>query len=451
MDDIIDLTRAPRGELVAASLVKAVARVGDLAERHYLEIKGELDLTSKRNKAKIAKFILGAANRMPDVAAAAFEGYAVMIIGVSEDSIDGVEPIEMMELSKAIQPFLGVSGPHWDLVRVPVDATTKQVLVILVDPPQMGQDPFLCRANGDGIFDGRVYIRAEGATREANSEELALLLERGKFVPSAPVELAVDLIGGIKPVAVDEFQTLEEYISKIRSQLMNAIPVTKEERLLISMDMIKLFGTFSEPEKRTRGEYEAEIAEWEQQFRDTWPAAVQRFISYTFAPTEVRISNSTRTYLQDVQMDLHLEGPVKFIDYSKSPEEMSLQDLDLPLSPRKWGPKANSFDPSSLIYSQAYSFSSSMPRSMVPSNTIWKNSGSVDVNISVGDLRPEAVFESNDHESILIIQGDYPDIIEGTWKATVKNRDDVYSGKIQIKTDPVYDLTEPIKHVMGLT
>jgi hypothetical protein len=64
----IDLTRVPRGELAARVLVAALAQTDDRAERHFLEIKSSVDLKSKEGIAKVAKFILGAANRMPDVA-----------------------------------------------------------------------------------------------------------------------------------------------------------------------------------------------------------------------------------------------------------------------------------------------------------------------------------------------------------------------------------------------
>ena len=104
---VLDLTRAPRGELAAAQLVAAAAR-GDLAEHHYLEFKGPPDLASKVNKAKLAKFILGAANRLPERAAEAFEGYGVMIIGITANGVEGVPPVEMLALSQVIQPFLGV-------------------------------------------------------------------------------------------------------------------------------------------------------------------------------------------------------------------------------------------------------------------------------------------------------------------------------------------------------
>ena len=109
----LDITRAPRGVLAAQALVAAVAERGDLAERHYLELKSTLDLSTKKDKEKIAKFILGAANRMPDVAATAFEGYGVMIIGVAQGAITGIPAVEMMEISKVIQKYVGAAGPRW--------------------------------------------------------------------------------------------------------------------------------------------------------------------------------------------------------------------------------------------------------------------------------------------------------------------------------------------------
>ncbi|MDZ8276352.1 hypothetical protein R2Q81_10380 [Microbacterium aquimaris] len=39
--------------------------VGDEAETNYLELKGPLDLKAAEGVAKVAKFLLGAANRQP--------------------------------------------------------------------------------------------------------------------------------------------------------------------------------------------------------------------------------------------------------------------------------------------------------------------------------------------------------------------------------------------------
>ncbi|MCP2030729.1 hypothetical protein L1277_000793 [Okibacterium sp. HSC-33S16] len=55
-----------------------------------VELKGPTDLVSKTSRQKVAKFILGAANRMPTRAADAFEGYGVMIVGITKNGVEGV-------------------------------------------------------------------------------------------------------------------------------------------------------------------------------------------------------------------------------------------------------------------------------------------------------------------------------------------------------------------------
>ena len=78
-----DISRAPRDEMAAAALVLALAGIGGLRDRHYLELEGPRSLASKADQQKVAKFILGAANRLTDKAHEAFEGYGAMIIGIT--------------------------------------------------------------------------------------------------------------------------------------------------------------------------------------------------------------------------------------------------------------------------------------------------------------------------------------------------------------------------------
>jgi hypothetical protein len=54
------------------------------AERHFIESKSDIDPTNKEGAAKVATFILGAANRDPERAKKYLEGHAVMILGVGE-------------------------------------------------------------------------------------------------------------------------------------------------------------------------------------------------------------------------------------------------------------------------------------------------------------------------------------------------------------------------------
>src|SRR5665647_854887 len=139
----IGISRPPSGEMAAAALVRALAATDDRAERHFLEIKSDVDLSTRLGGAKVAKFVLGAANRPVELAARAFGGYGVLVIGVEPGGTPGIPPVEVLALETRIRPFLSATGPAWDVVRVPV-ASDREVLLVLVDPPRLGQDAYLC-------------------------------------------------------------------------------------------------------------------------------------------------------------------------------------------------------------------------------------------------------------------------------------------------------------------
>ena len=458
----LDTTRAPRGVLVAQALVAAVAEQGDLAERHYLELKSTLDLSTKKDKEKIAKFILGAANRMPDVAATAFEGYSVMIIGVAQGAVTGIPPVEMMEISKVIQKYIGAAGPRWDIVWVPVEGSTNQVLVIIVDPPKLGQGPFPCRASGDSLTDGRVYIRADGETREANSEELDLLVQRGSAGAQVEVDFAVEVLGEIASVTVDEENTVDEYLSKMRARLIDAMP-RPEPR---STDAASLTGGLAglsayraaidglslvdsalmEPERRSEEEYIESIDRWESRFRAAWKAALPKIAASQLRPAVIRITNRTTTFFHDVEVNLHLEGDISAFDYSKPEWADNFSDLKLPHPPRKWGPTKRSLGiPNYARMSQLYT-PGAMP--YVPSSISYKNSGSVDLNLDVGELRPRGIYESEDEEIVLVVADRTLTSIHGTWELTARDHNDVYTGEIDVAVAGNRDLTAVARQIL---
>ncbi|VEJ58647.1 hypothetical protein [Arachnia propionica] len=478
----IDLTRAPRGELAAAQLVAAVADTGDLAERHYLELKGPPDLATKVSKSKVAKFILGAANRMPDRAAEAFEGYGVMIVGITKQGIEGIPPIEMLELSQVIQPFLGTAGPHWDIVRVPVEGSLNQVLVILVDPPQVGQPPFICRSNGEGLQSGRIYYRADGETREANADELDRLMERGAARPPAPVELDVAVVGTAVPLVVDE-QTVDNLVSKVRQNLLAALPKPESKQspaAAFAMDSsddfhavagassalsrlyadqtsdlkrLIAFTAAEEPEPRSEDEYRAEIDAWENRFRAAWADAVELFAVHALPANEIAIVNKTRTFLHDVEVKVHLDGAVEAAEHQGYGDKPKWLDLKLPSPPRKWGPikrNAGLYAPyapnfAAPMVSQPYA-----PRPFLPPSASWKTTGSVDVEVNVGDLRPEATFQTDDGHAVLLICGEVPEYISGTWTATARDYNEIFSGTVQVAIAEATYLTNLIRDFFKL-
>lgn len=459
-----DLSRAPRGVLAAQALVAAVAQQGDLAERHYLELKSTLDLSTKKDKEKIAKFILGAANRMPDVAATAFEGYGVMIVGVAKDAVTGIPPVEMMEISKIIQQYVGAAGPRWDVVWVPIENSDNQVLVVLVDPPLVGHGPYPCRANGESLTDGRIYIRTDGETREAKSEEVDLLIQRG-LSGAVEVDFAVEVLGDITPVTFDKATTVDEYISRERTRLISVLPRKEPAPRAAATSIEGLRGVagyrdafaalstigsdpFSEPEDRTEDEYLKSIDRWEQHFRNAWGAALSKIAASQLVPVVVRVTNRTTTFFHDVEVKLHLEGPVFAFDYSKPKWADDFSDLELPSPPRTWGPRKRSFGIPD--YARFVNMIPSNLGTYVPPSVSFKNGGSVDLDLAVGELRPRGAYDSEDEEFVLVLADHAVTSIHGTWELTARDHNNVYTGEMDIAVAGARDFSAVARQILGL-
>lgn len=458
----LDISRAPRGVLAAQALVAAVSQLGDLAEWHYLELKSTLDLSQKKDKEKIAKFILGAANRMPDVAQSAFEGMAVMIVGVAKGRIEGIPPVEMMDISKVVQKFLGANGPRWDVLWVPIEGSTNQVLVVLVDPPVVGQGPFSCRAHGESLTDGRVYIRADGETREATSGELDLLLERGRASHKLDLDFSVEVLGQIAAVECDDSSTVEEYLTDTRAELLDALPKKKpkvEEKAELqrgivgltdwaSDEALRVSSLLMEPEERTEEQYRAEIDVWEDQVRNSWASVKARIAAGVLNPTIVKVTNNTSVFLHDVELKLHLEGDVSGHDWVEVESILTPSALELPTFPRRWGPKER--QPLGLAHDLSWVSQMGNTSALIPSSISYENGGSVHLTVDIGDLRPRGVFESEDKELVLLVDDKEMKTIHGTWEITARGHNEVFSGETNLPVEDSRDVTELAQFILEI-
>lgn len=457
----IDTTQAPRGVISARSLVDAVMASDDRVERHYLEAKSDLALTTKKDQAKLAKFILGAANRMPDKAAKAFEGYAVMVIGASADRCVGIPPIETLVIERAVLPYIGADGPKWDLLRVPVPNSQNEVLLLVVDPPQSGQGPFICHKEGDGLLDGAVYIRADGETRQAKADELKALIRRGESIaPSVDFEVAIK--GDVVRATMDHEVALDDYIAAERQRLISALPAHRRPThlhpdpvdarivstetladLLTTANLAAAFG--SSPETRTEEEYLGAIDTWEQSTRDAWPEAALRLVVLQLEPVEIRLTNRAQTFFHDVELKIHLEGAIQGVECEESEEELTIGDLGLPSPPREWGPAPFHFGiglPNLAVPLASY-------RQPIPNRIQWHNTGSVDITFYVGDLRPMETDTCDDGAFALLLLGGTEDHVQGTWEITARGHHKVYTGELRAHIVD-QDLTPELRQVLGL-
>lgn len=146
----LDTNVIPLGERALRGILDHVTAVGDEAETTYLEVKSSVELSSKAGVAKVAKFLLGAANRRPHEAARHFDGYALLVIGAQKNSSPGVpRGVEAHEVEDRLRPYLGPEFPAFEFRRIGVDAEN-EVLFVIAQPPKNGQSIFPCHKSFQG-------------------------------------------------------------------------------------------------------------------------------------------------------------------------------------------------------------------------------------------------------------------------------------------------------------
>ena len=90
------------------------------------------------------------------------------------------------------------------------------------------------------------------------------------------------------------------------------------------------------------------------------------------------------------------------------------------------------------------------PRPFLPPSASWKTTGSVDVEVNVGDLRPEATFQTDDGHAVLLICGEVPEYISGMWTATARDYNEIFSGTVQVAIAEATYLTNLIRDFFKL-
>ncbi|WP_149204501.1 hypothetical protein [Actinotalea subterranea] len=450
MASSIEQRELPTGSRGWRSFVEGLAQVDDTAETHWLEMKRELDL-SRSGAAKIAKFILGAANRLPEAAANALEGHAVMVLGVAHDALVGVEPVEDLELEQRLTPFLGTEGPRWDTQRVGV-ADGRDVLVIVVDAPKAGDPIYVCRKDGDGVSDGDVYVRARGETRRAKSGELDLLRARERSgVPSVELEVAVS--GPVRAYVCDP-EAIVEYVGERRQVLLDRLPkpspptspLDRNGALAAALSAAGgIAAGLTVPEKRTEAQYRDEVARWAAAAEAALPTVVDALVAVHGQATTFVVRNLTTRYLSDVRLELHLAGAVEQVECDAA-ERFFAHD-HLPREPRPWGPREAPWLSHSV---PGYHFPSLDVGNLRPSggpSASFTNGGSVTGTFEMPELRPKGSEEFGE-EVVLVVRDPKLTALEGSWKATARDHHAVFQGSLVVPVDPPLDVSGQLRSAL---
>jgi hypothetical protein len=291
----IDLALLPTGDRGWAAFVEWAAASDDRQERFFLEVKSDVDLNAKHGQHKVAKFVLGAANRDPAHAARRLAGSAVMLLGVGGGRATGIGAFEAKDLEREVQKFTGVPGPGWDYVLVPVDAD-HDVVAVIVDPPTGRIWPSL--TDGQGLTNGDVYLRGDGATHKASGAELNAMLTRSTASPGVPqVEVAVE--GSVRAIRVDE-NALRAWINDVADDNLDDADQPSPSSPFTAMSV----GRF---ERRSKMEFRNEIARWRTAALANPTTGLHELVARTSAGIRIHVTNPTKSPLRELRIDFYLD------------------------------------------------------------------------------------------------------------------------------------------------
>lgn len=329
----IDISGPLRGPRDLQRLVDAVVAAGSADETGWLECKSDLDLTKAEGRYKVARAVLGFANRMPDAAANACGGLAYLLIGAEPGQVSGTQVIDTSSLEHGLTNYLGGDGPVWTPLYLQVDG--KDVLVVTVEPPKWGDRMATLRKQGNGLPPGTVFVRAQSNTRPANDDEIKMLEDRFARGHQTPE------IGGLKlgykftsatatPLLVFDHteEAVEDWIQQRREAIhawhqaaIDAIEAPPQGNLAA----VVMF-------RRPKIDVEAIERHLELCRQHLFDAARQAMVEHNLGLLQLTAHNPGRRTLDNVELTLTLDTPFSAFPEGRAEE---LKPLPKPPAPPK--------------------------------------------------------------------------------------------------------------------
>lgn len=427
----------PLGERAWRSILDHIIAVGDEAETSYLEVKRCLDMSGKDKAAtaKIAKFLLGAANRLPRQAAQYFQGYAVLVIGSEKGEARGVpRGTEAHELEDRLRPYLGSQFPAFEFGRIALD-DDREVLFIIAQPPQDGQPIFPCfkefhgNDKRDNLEDGAIYVRASSNTRRAKSGEVLALVERAQANSKPPIDLEVKLVGGIHRVDRVE-EVLEQLLDCEEEQFNEKLQAEIESTSIPSPIFCITSPSFPRP-PIAEDKYKA-LAAWQRKKTEHIKEGRKYFLGIGLTGAGIRVISRDR-FIANPHLTVTFHSCEVF-DYL-DPDRVDIDKVVEPVI-RTQGPFGSSFDPTALhVHPRDYPVD-------------WRNHGDdAEITLTPESFRPNTAWTSNQDDYVIVSRDLEVDSVNVSWALTEDGNDNVTTGEFSVPTENLLDAAELFKAV----
>ena len=431
----LDTGMVPLGERALRSILDHVIAVGDEAESTYLEVKSNLDVTSKVGTAKVAKFLLGAANRRPQEAARHFHGYAVLVVGAEKGIASGVgRGVEAHELEDRLRPYLGPQFPAFEFGRIGVGAD-KEVLFVIAQPPQEGQTIFPCQRNfqgedrRDNLEDGAIYVRGTSNTRPARSGEVLALVERARGGGKQPIDLEVEVLGPISRIY--RVEEILEIMRDCEEEQFSKQPEPAEDTFALTSFRLasSAFGSSGEPSAKDR---EEALVTWRNGKTEHIAKGREHFLGVGLSGAGVRVVSRDR-FVAKPQLIVTFHG-CELLDHL----DPDYADFEKAVEPvlRPKDPFQPAFD-----YSTLRPLSRDYP-------VAWSNRGEdAEVVLTPESFRPNVPWTSDQDDYVIVTRDPQVSSVEVTWVLTEDGNDAVTSGEIRVPTGELIDAADLFKAV----
>lgn len=422
----MDTKKPPLGEDHLQEILTAVVDRGDVLESDYLEIKLEVDFGRPAGKAKLAKFILGAANRLPEVAQRHFGGYAVMVIGAAQGQAPGVEPgMEILHIRQAVEPYLGPEGPRFTLNRLRLE-TGQEVLFLIVEPPQQGDPMHLCHRAYDAdrksgsLADGGIYVRDDGNTAPAKTAQIKALLRRMQVEPALDLSLEIEgLAYSLVSSAVGRDRYLDRLAERYRES-MRAQAGRPRPFALLGMGVSPLDPSAEAVEDR--------LEAWRPKAVAGWPETEDKLLGLLGDGLRFHISNNADSFLEKVTVIITFHGAqgVKWRDRNDRDEWKN--DLVEPIDNQR-----HPWDFQPIINTDF---------KLAGYPVDWENKdGSLVVTINLDSLPPEPTWGSENDDVVLVRSTDDQGPVRVAWTATAAGYGSVFRDELIVAAARPFDST----------
>ena len=417
----ISLSTLPTGARGWRALVAWAAASDDRQERYFLELKSDVNLTTKHGRHKVAKFILGASNRDPEKAAKRFGGHAVMLLGVSAGATVGIPPFEAQDLEREIRKFTGAGGPGWDFERVGVDGDN-DVIAIIVDPPTGRIWP--CLADGEGMSNGDIYLRGDGRTEKATGGEIQAMLAR---VAAASDEIAklpevlVEAVGDVMAVRFDSSRIVA-WIDETTADYIRDVDEGK------SAGIYGILANQGLLERRSVEEFRLQVERWHSASLGDPASGLHDIAARLAVGVRLRVTNPVVTSLRDVRIDITFADPVRALDWEDGDE---VDRLDIfPDRPPAWGRDSLAF---MLGRTNLAPFVAPDSDGVVQIT----QSSPAKLSLSLNLLRAKEVrlTEENDIVLVLFTDTEPPEQLTASWQLTAGDVHDIREGTFTVSVD----------------